>query len=84
MDRIGAFLLAQTGARSLEPREGADPDAILSRAEAALEGGDLETVLTEIATLPEAGQAALSDWVALAEQRLAATNALGALAQSLN
>lgn len=84
MDRIGAFLLAQTGARSLEPREGADPDAILSRAEAALEGGNLETVLTEIATLPEAGKAALSDWVALAEQRLAATNALGALAQSLN
>ena len=84
MDRIGAFLLAQTGARSLEPREGDDPDAVLSRAEAALAAGDLATVMTEIGTLPEAGQAEMSDWIALAEQRLAATNALGALAQSLN
>src|SRR5690606_16625940 len=33
---FGAFLKTQLGARSLEPREGTDPDAILSRAEAAL------------------------------------------------
>lgn len=84
MDKIGAFLLAQTGARSLEPREGNDPDAILSRAEAALAAGDLATVMTEIAALPEEGRAAMADWVAMAEQRLAATNALGTLSQSLN
>ncbi len=41
VDRALAFLRAQTGARSLTPREGDDPDAILSRAEAALRSGDL-------------------------------------------
>ena len=53
-------------------------------AEAALAAGDLATVMTEIAALPEEGRAAMADWVAMAEQRLAATNALGTLSQSLN
>ncbi len=40
-ERVGTFLRNQTGARSLTPREGTDPDAVLSRAEAALVAGDL-------------------------------------------
>ncbi len=81
---VTAFLRTQLGARSLEPREGDDPDAVLSRAEAALGGGDLETTLTEIAALPEAGQAALSAWVGDAETRRAALNALADLAAQLD
>lgn len=55
MDRLGKFLQSQTGARSLAEREGDDPDAILSRAEARLSEGNVEAALAEIATLNEAG-----------------------------
>ena len=40
-DQLANFLDVQTGARSLEPREGDDPDAVLSRAEAAVKAGDV-------------------------------------------
>ncbi|MEY4982976.1 MAG: hypothetical protein RIR62_1242 [Pseudomonadota bacterium] len=79
-ERVGNFLRVQTGARSLEPREGGDPDAILSRAEAAVATGDLTAALTEIAALPEAAQAAMSDWTAAAATRLQAAEAIAALA----
>ena len=59
-ERATNFLRAQTGARSLDPREGDDPDAILSRAEAAVSAGDLATALTEIAALPEPAQTAMA------------------------
>jgi len=62
MDRLGTFLKAQTGARSLTPREGDDPDAVLSRAEAALRDGRVDETLALIATLPAEGQAAMMDW----------------------
>ena len=78
-DRIGAFLRAQTGARSLTPREGSDPDAVLSRAEAAVRNGDLAGALREIGGLPLEGQAALSEWRAMAERRIAAVDALSQL-----
>lgn len=75
MDRLGAFLRVQTGARSLEAREGADPDAVLSRAEAALRAGDLETALAELSALPESGQAAMAAWTEAARTRLEAAAA---------
>lgn len=78
-DRLAAFLKRRTGARSLTPKEGSSPDAILSRAEAALESGDLETALTEIETLPEPSQAALGDWVERARTRAGALDALDGL-----
>lgn len=74
--RAGAFLRSQTGARSLTPREGNDPDAILSRAEAALAQGDLKGALREVGTLPLEGQAAMSEWRAETERRIAAQDAL--------
>ncbi len=80
MSRWEAFLRTQTGARSLEAREGGDPDAVLSRAEAALARGDLDTALTELKALPEAGQDAMADWAALAETRRDALNAAADLA----
>ena len=81
---IGAFFQRQLGARSVEPREGADPDAVLSRAEAALVAGDLAKALDEISALPDPAQAALADWVSVARTRQAAIAAADALAQSLN
>ncbi|MDF0597900.1 hypothetical protein [Psychromarinibacter halotolerans] len=64
-----AFLRTQVGARSLEPREGNDPDAILSRAEAAVAAADLDTALTELQALPQEGQDAMSEWAAQATVR---------------
>lgn len=74
--RMTAFLRSQSGARSLTPRAGDDPDAILSRAEAQLGAGDLGAALDEIARLPEAGRTRMAEWAGLAERRRAAQAAL--------
>lgn len=83
MERLGAFLRAQTGARSITPRDGDDPDAILSRAEAALAEGRVADALALVTTLPPAGQDAMADWVAAAQSRLGALDAAEALSASL-
>lgn len=81
---VTAFLRAQLGVRSLEPREGDDPDAILSRAEAALAEGRLGDALAEIETLPENARAAMSGWTAEATARRDALAAAEALSAELN
>jgi hypothetical protein len=81
MDRFTAFMRVQTGARSLEPREGADPDAILSRAEAAIRAGDLAAALAELSALPEAGRFEMASWTQAAETRLQALEAAQSLSQ---
>lgn len=83
LDRIGNFFRSQTGVRSLTPKEGADADAVLSRAEAALKQGDLPGALTELAALPEPGKAAMAAWVAEAQQRIDAEAALAGLIATL-
>ena len=83
-ERMGAFLQSTTGARSLTPREGNDPDAILSRAEAAVKEDDLRAALGELAALPPEGQAALADWVAQANRRLDAVQAAADLSTAID
>lgn len=78
-DRVSNFLRSQTGLRSLSPREGNDPDAVLSRAEAALEAGDVATAVTELQAMPEAGKPALADWLAEAQVRVEAEAAFASL-----
>ena len=78
-ERVGNFLRTQVGVRSLTPRDGPDPDAILSRAEAALTAGDVALALAEMATLPTPAQDALSAWRVRAQLRLDAQAALAAL-----
>lgn len=79
-DRSMAFLRSQSGARSLTPRAGDDPDAILSRAEAALATDDLATALHELSALPPLGQARMAEWSGLADRRLQVKTAIAALA----
>lgn len=74
--RLVDFLGAQTGARSLTPREGDDPDAILSRAEFALGEGRLADALTELEALDPAVRVPLDGWVANARVRVAVDAAL--------
>ena len=77
---IANFLKAQTGARSVEPRDGSDPDAILSRAGKAVTEGDLPEALAELGALPDAAKAApaMAEWLAGAQANV---NAHGALAE---
>jgi len=81
---FGAFLRNQLGVRSLEPREGDDPDAILSRAEAATAEGRLNDALAEIEALPDAARAELADWRDRARLRLRAQAAAQSLSEELN
>lgn len=82
-DRVASFLQATTGARSLVPREGSDPDAVLSRAEAAVRSGDIAQALTELESLPPEGQAEMAEWQAMAQQRLDAIAAASALSAAV-
>ena len=74
-ERLAAFLKRQTNARSLAPKEGETTDAILSRAEAMLQQGDLDGALAELAALPDAPKAAMQDWLDRASTRAAAITA---------
>ncbi|MDJ0993311.1 MAG: hypothetical protein QNI90_07045 [Dinoroseobacter sp.] len=82
-DRIMAFLQSQVGARSLEAREGDDPDAILARAQEAVSSARFADALAEIATLPDEGQAAMAGWTADAQARVDAVAARDALTAEL-
>ena len=84
MDSLTAFMRTQLGARSLEPKEGDDPDAVLSRAEAALRDGDLSGTITELQSLPETGRDAMAEWSASAQTRHDAVAAYDLISASLN
>ncbi len=80
---VATWLQRQLGARSVTPRDGDDPDAILSRAEAALTQGQLDVALQEVDALPDAARVPLANWQAAAAARLAATRAVDAIAAEL-
>ncbi len=81
-ERVTNFLRNQTGARALNPREGDDPDAILSRVEAALNAADLQAVLTEIKGLAPEAQTAMADWTAQVQLRQSAIDAVATFAKT--
>lgn len=84
MDRVSAFFRTQLGTRSLEPKEGDDADAVLSRAEAALKAGQIDVALNELEAMPEAGKPALEAWITRAMERRDALHAARDIAQKLN
>jgi hypothetical protein len=81
--RMTAFLRSQSGARSLTPRAGDEPDAVLSRAEANVRAGDLPNAIAELKALPDAGQAAMAEWAARADRRVQAVAAAATLKQKV-
>ena len=81
---VTSFLTRQLGVRSVAPREGDDPDAILSRVGAAVEAGRISDALAEADTLPDGAKALLADWMEQANLRLSATREAEVLASSLN
>lgn len=82
-DRAMTFLRTQSGIRSLDPREGSDPDAVLSRAEAAVQDDRLAEALAELAALPPEGQAAMQAWADQAKARIEAVAATAEIAAAL-
>lgn len=80
---LKGFLQRQLGMRSIEPQEGTDPDAVLSRIEAAVRTGRIADALGEVQTLPEASQDALKDWTEQAQLRHDAVSAAKILAERL-
>ncbi len=80
---VTGFLRRQLGARSVEPREGTDPDAVLSRAEAAVRAGRIDDALQELDTLPPEAQEAMADWLTAARTRADAEAAVQDLSQRL-
>ncbi|WP_157946876.1 hypothetical protein [Thalassobius sp. I31.1] len=82
VSRVGGFLRDRLGLRSLTPQDGEDANAILSRAEFALQERRIADAITEIAALPQDGQDLMAAWVAEATQRMAALAALSELKAS--
>jgi hypothetical protein len=82
-DRALAFVIGQVGGRSVEPREGDDPDAVLSRIEAAVRMGDLSGALTEAEALPASAQTVLAPWLDDVAARAAAEDGLDAVIAAL-
>lgn len=79
-----SFIERRLGARSVTPQDGNSPDAVLSRAEAALRNGQLTDVLTEIDALPTVSKDVLADWTAKATARNGALQAADSLMSSLS
>lgn len=80
---FGGFLRRQLGARSVTPREGSDPDAVLSRTEVAVRDGQLVQALTEIDALPAVAKEAMADWLTDAQARRDAEQAIKKLSTQL-
>ena len=81
---FGGFLRSQFDVRSTMPQEGAGPDAVLSRAEAAVKEGRISDALAELEALPEVARAELTDWTARATQRADVLNAIATLSETYN
>lgn len=77
---LSGFLRDQLSVRSVEPREGADVDAVLSRMEAAVAAGRLTDALAEAEALPTEVTAVMADWLGLAADRRTALSEAAALA----
>lgn len=84
LGRLGDFLKVQTGARSLTPKEGDDPDAVLSRAEQAMREGRVAAAFELVAILPQPGQAAMADWIQTAQLHADTMAAFDALTSALS
>ena len=82
LNRVEGFMRIHSGVRSLTPQDGDSPDAVLSRAEAALADADIAGALALVDELPPEGRTAMQAWVDQAETRRAALAALDALSGS--
>ena len=69
VERYSARIGALFNIRPATPQPGDAPAAVISRAEHAVEKGDLTTALTELDALPPAARDAMRDWTGRARAR---------------
>ena len=81
---VGGFLRSQFDVRSTAPREGSGPDAVLSRAEAAVKEGRIADALSELEALPDVARAELTDWTERATERANVLDAISTLSETYN
>lgn len=81
---LGGFLRNQFDVRSTAPQEGPGPDAVLSRAEAAVKEGRVADALAEIEALPEVVRAEMTEWTARASERAEVLAAISTLSETYN
>lgn len=79
---LGGFLRSQFDVRSTSPQEGSGPDAVLSRAEAAVKEGRVADALAELDALPEVVRADLTDWTSRAQERADVLSAISTLSET--
>ena len=77
------FLKSQFQARSTIPRQGSDPDAVLSRSEAFLKSNDLEKSLFELTQLDGIASKVMEPWRISAENRIESLLAVEQLVKSI-
>lgn len=81
---VFSFLERRLGARSVVPQDGDDPDAVLSRAEAAVKSGDFGAALSEVNNLPDTAKSVLAPWTTQAQTRNGAVTAVRDFLSSLS
>jgi hypothetical protein len=84
LDRLRGFAESQIASRSLEPREGSDPDAVLSRIEEALRQNNLSEALAEAEALSQPATDAMGEWLGIARTRQEAMESFEALQAELS
>jgi hypothetical protein len=62
---LTAFVQGQVGGRAVAPREGDDPDAVLSRVQAAVSAGDLEAALSRNLRAARGRAGEMAAWIAM-------------------
>ena len=81
--KLLTFLKSQFQARSTIPRQGSDPDAVLSRSEAFLKSNDLEKSLFELTQLDGIASKVMEPWRISAESRIESLLAVEQLLKSI-
>lgn len=84
LERTRAMIEAQIATRSLTPREGTSPDAVLSRVEEKLRKDDLPGALSEAGQLPSEAAAAIGGWLDAAKLRAGAEAGLATLTAEIS
>ncbi len=82
VDRFLAHIRGLVHVRDLNETQGDDPQAIVSRIEAASRRGDAAAALAAFNQLPESARQAASDWAVKAHARLAADAALQSIREA--
>lgn len=82
-EQLTSRLSALVVVRRTDEIEGDAPDAVMSRAQARLDEGDLEAAMLEVDALPQVALDAMADWVRDARSRAGAEQAFAELKDTL-